>query len=155
MKRSGVIAAGLVVAAIVLVAGGRAAPASSHAISHTCSATDRQFISAAHLNMESVGLVGASYLYGDAKPAEVILAANDADLALANTSPRDGSLTTARKLMRAMFVEYAGAVRLHAKGKDAAAHMYRAYSLANFAHGVLEQAQPGLARHGCNIDDLL
>ena len=57
--------------------------------------------------------------------------------------------------MRSMFVEYARAVRLHAKGKDAAAHMYRAYSLANFAHGVLEQAQPGLARHGCNIDDLL
>jgi hypothetical protein len=105
--------------------------------------------------MESVGLFGDSYLHGNAKPAEVILAANDADLALAQTSPRDGSLTTARRLMRAMFVEYARAVRLHAKGKEAAAHMYRAYSLANFAHGVLEQAQPGLARRGCDVTDLL
>ncbi len=105
--------------------------------------------------MESVGLFGDSYLHGNAKPDEVILAANDANLALSQTSPRDGSLSTARRLMRSMFVEYARAVRLHAKGKDATAHMYRAYSLANFAHGVLEAAQSGLAQRGCSVKDLL
>jgi len=80
--------------AVVVVTGGRAAPAESHAISQTCSATDRQFIDLAQVNTASVGLFGDSYLRGDAKPAEVISAARDADLALAQTAPRDGSLST-------------------------------------------------------------
>jgi hypothetical protein len=33
--------------------------------------------------------------------------------------------------------------------------MYRAYGLANYAHGVLEKAQPALVRRGCDLTDLL
>ena len=151
--RSGVIAAGLVVAAIVLVAGGHAAP--TRGVSHTCSATDRQFISAAALNVGSVGLFGESYLHGEAKATEVVGAAHDASDAMSATDPRDKSLSSAKRLMRAMFLEYARAVKLHAGGKDAGRHMYRAYSLANFAHQVLSEAEPGLAKSGCDVRDLL
>jgi hypothetical protein len=154
MMRSGVIAAGLVVAAVVLVAGGRAAPTRG-GVSHTCSATDRQFISAAELNISSVGLFGESYLRGEAQAKEVVGAAFDASDALEATDPRDTSLSSARLLMRSMFVEYARAVRAHAKGKDAGKHMYRAYSLANFAHEVLADAEPSLAKRGCDVKDLL
>jgi hypothetical protein len=158
MMRTGVTAAALVVAAIVLVAGGKAAPTQG-AAAHTCSATDKQFINAAQLNISSVGLFGESYLHGEAKANEVVGAARDASDALAATDPRDGSLSSARQLMRAMFLEYGRAVQMHAKGGkpglSAGRHMYRAYSLANFAHEVLTQAEPGLARHGCDVTDLL
>jgi hypothetical protein len=154
MMRSGVIAAGLVVAAVVLVTGGRAAPTRG-GVAHTCSATDRQFISAAELNTSAVGLFGDSYLHGDAKASEVVGAARDASDAMDATDPRDTSLSAARRLMRAMFLEYARAVRAHAKGRDAGQHMYRAYSLANFAHGVLAEAEPALAKRGCDVKDLL
>jgi hypothetical protein len=33
--------------------------------------------------------------------------------------------------------------------------MHRAYGLANFAREVLTQAQPGLARYGCDVTPLL
>ena len=42
-----------------------------------------------------------------------------------------------------MFQEYGTAVTMQAKGGDAGERMYRAYGLANFAHDVLTQAQPG------------
>src|SRR5919202_3952648 len=153
MMRSGVIAAGLVVAAIVLVAGGHAAPTRGPA--HTCSATDRQFISAAELNISSIGMFGESYLNGSANAKEVVGATRDASVQLSNTSPRDTSLSAARRLMRAMFVEYGRAVQAHARGKNAGKHMYRAYSLANFAHEVLEEAEPGLDKSGCDVKELL
>jgi hypothetical protein len=55
-----------------------------------------------------------------------------------------------------MFNEYGDAVRLQSKGKpDAGARMYRAYGLANFARDVLQQAQPALAKHGCDVAPLL
>lgn len=152
--RSGVIAAGLVVAAVVLVAGGRAAP-SRGGVTHSCSATDRQFISVAELNISSIGMFGEDYLHGSAKATEVVGAARDASRAMSDTDPRDDSLSSARQLMRAMFLEYGRAVHAHAVGKDAGKHMYRAYSLANFAHQVLEQAEPGLASRGCDVHDLL
>src|SRR4051812_8821001 len=133
MMRSGVIAAGLVVAAVVLVAGGRAAPTRG-GVTHTCSATDRQFINVSEVNITSVGLFGESYLHGDAKPREVMGAAQDASVALGRTSPRDRSLKSVQRLMRAMFLEYGRAVHAQSSGKDAGRHMYRAYSLANFAH---------------------
>jgi hypothetical protein len=33
--------------------------------------------------------------------------------------------------------------------------MYRAYSLANFAHSVLVEAETGLAKCGCDVSELL
>ena len=142
------------VAAVVLVAGGRAAP-SRGGVTHTCSATDRQFISVAELNISSIGMFGDDYLHGSAAAKEVVGAARDASTQMENTDPRDGSLSDARRLMRAMFLEYGRAVRAHAEGGDAGKHMYRAYSLANFAHEVLSEAEPGLAQHGCDVRDLL
>ncbi len=55
-------------ASLVLFLGGN----SRAAVAHTCSATDRQFMSVAQLNMAALGSLSEDYLHGDAKPAEVI-----------------------------------------------------------------------------------
>jgi hypothetical protein len=54
-----------------------------------------------------------------------------------------------------MLAEYAKAIELQQHHRDAGPHMYRAYGLANYAHGVLEKAQPALVRRGCDLTDLL
>jgi hypothetical protein len=137
--------------AVVLLLGGNGRAA----ISHTCSATDRQFMSVAQLNMAALGSLSEDYLHGDAKPADVIDQTQTAVLGLVNTNPSDPSLAKTRAIMRAMFVEYARAIRADAHHKNAGKYIYRAYGLANFAHDVLSDAQPGLMKHGCDVSPLL
>jgi hypothetical protein len=69
--------------------------------------------------------------------------------------PTDPSLEQTRRLMIGMLTEYAKAVRIQARHGDAGPHMYRAYGLANYAHGVLSKAQPALAARGCDLSALL
>ena len=57
--------------------------------------------------------------------------------------------------MGAMFTEYARAMNAEAKHKDAGPHIQRSYGLANFAHDVLVQAEPGLKARGCDVSPLL
>ena len=45
-------------------------------------------------------------------------------------------------------IEYARAVQLQERKGNAGPHMYRAYGLANYAHGVLEKAQPVPGTYG-------
>jgi hypothetical protein len=149
-------AAGLAVAivatgSLVLVLGGNGRAA----VSHTCSATDRQFMSVAQLNMAALGSLSEDYLHGDAKPAEVIDETQSAVLGLGNTNPSDPSLSKTRAIMRAMFVEYGRAIRADARHKNPGKFIYRAYGLANFAHDVLADAQPGLMKRGCDVSPLL
>ena len=54
-----------------------------------------------------------------------------------------------------MLSEYAKAVQLHDRDRDAGPHMYRAYGLANFAHTVLVRARAPLAKLGCDVRPLL
>src|SRR5213596_2810623 len=108
-------AAGLAVAlfamgSLVLLLGGN----SRAAVAHTCSATDRQFMSVAQLNMAALGSLSEDYLHGDAKPAEVIDQTQSAILGLRNTDPSDPSLSKTRAILRAMFVEYTRAIRADA-----------------------------------------
>jgi hypothetical protein len=42
-----------------------------------------------------------------------------------------------------------------ARGRDAGKHIFHAYGLANFAHDVLAEAEPGLAKRGCDVAPLL
>lgn len=122
---------------------------------HTCSATDRQFLRVAAANLETVQLMGQSYVSGDGDARGVVAAARNATLGVERTAPRDFALKRARVLVRGMFAEYGRAIRAREQGRDAAGHMYRAYSLANFAHAAIEEARPGLTRAGCPISDLL
>jgi hypothetical protein len=149
-------AAGLALAlfamgSLVLLLGGNGRAA----VSHTCSATDRQFVSVAQLNMAALGSLSEDYLHGDAKPADVIDQTQTAILGLVNTNPSDPSLSKTRTIMRAMFVEYARAIRADARHKNPGKYIYRAYGLANFAHDVLADAQPALQQHGCDVSPLL
>jgi hypothetical protein len=136
---------------LVLFLGGN----SRAAVAHTCSATDRQFLSTAQLNMAALGSLSEDYLHGNAKPAEVIDQAQNAVVGLRNTSPTDPSLSKTRAIMRAMFAEYGRAIRADAKHHNPGKYIYRAYGLANFAHDILADAQPALNQRGCDVTPLL
>ena len=139
------------IGAVVLFVGGTG----SAAVAHTCSATDRQFMSVAQLNMAALGSLSEDYLHGDAKPAEVIGQTQMAVIGLRNTNPSDPSLAKTRTILRAMFLEYGRAIRADQKHRDPGKYIYRAYGLANFAHDVLSDAKPGLMKRGCDVSPLL
>jgi hypothetical protein len=150
-------AAGLAVAifamgSLVLLVGGKSGAAVIH---HTCSATDRQFLSAAQLNMAALGSLSEDYLKGDAKADDVIEQTTSSIIVMHNTNPSDPSLSKTRNILRAMFVEYGRAIRADKKHRNPGKHIYRAYGLANFAHDVLSQAKPALAERGCDVSPLL
>jgi len=136
---------------LVLFLGGK----SGAAVVHTCSATDRQFIGAAQLNMEALGSLSQDYLHGDARAGEVIQQTESANLVLRNTNPSDPSLSKTRSILGAMFTEYGRAIRADQHHHNPGKYIYRAYGLANFAHDVLAQAKPALAKRGCDISPLL
>jgi hypothetical protein len=152
--RTGLIAAGLALfAAVVLLTGsGRARSAT---VDHTCSATDRQFISKTELNMTALGAWGEDYRHGDVTEDEVVAEATKAAIRVERLNPSDPSLKKTKVLLAGMFTEYGRAMRAKAKAKDAAPHMYRAYGLANFAFDVLSDAEPELASRGCDVSGLL
>jgi hypothetical protein len=125
------------------------------AVSHTCSATDRQFLGTAELNMTALGSLSQDYLQGNAKADDVILQTDSAVTSLLNTNPSDPSLSKTQKILRAMFLEYGRAIRADKHHHDPGKYIYRAYGLANFAHDTLAQAQPALAKRGCDVSPLL
>jgi hypothetical protein len=137
---------------LVLVLGGKGRAAVTH---HTCSATDRQFIGAAQLNMAALGSLSEDYLHGDAKPVDVIQQTEMAVAGLRNTNPSDPSLSKTRAILSAMFLEYGRAIRADQHHHNPGKYIYRAYGLANFAHDVLADAQPVLTKRGCDVTPLL
>ncbi|TMM23826.1 MAG: hypothetical protein E6F97_05135 [Actinobacteria bacterium] len=154
MRRLGLTAAGLAALcalALALATNGRAKPATGH----TCSATDRQFIQAAAVNMTALGLWGEQYESGDAKAGEVISEAKREEKTMRAMGPTDPSLAQARRLLVGMLAEYAKALEIQQHHGNAGPHMYRAYGLANYVHGVLQKAQPALVTRGCDLTDLL
>ena len=156
MKPRITAAAGLAVAifatgSLVLLVGGNG----KAAVIHTCSATDRQFLGAAQLNMAALGTLSEDYLQGEAKADDVILQTDSAIASLRNTDPSDPSLSKTRAILRAMFMEYGRAIRADKHHHDPGKYVYRAYGLANFAHDVLSQAKPALAKRGCDVSSLL
>jgi hypothetical protein len=148
---AGLALAIFVMGSLVLLVGGKGRAA----VVHTCSATDRQFISAAQLNMAALGSLSEDYLHGDAKAADVIEQTKTSRLVLHNTNPSDPSLSKTRAIMRAMFLEYGRAIKADQHHHNPGKYIYRAYGLANFAHDVLSQAKPALAERGCDISPLL
>jgi hypothetical protein len=111
---------------LVFLVGGKGRAA----VVHTCSATDRQFISAAQLNMAALGSLSEDYLRGDAKAADVIRQTQSSVIVLHNTNPSDPSLSKTRAILRAMFLEYGRAIRADQRKRDPGKYIYRAYGLA-------------------------
>lgn len=155
MRRIGLTAAGLlamVTIALALVTSGRAR---SNLATHTCSATDRQFIETARTNMTALGLWSEQYESGDAGGAELVKQARAGAKIVRATGPTDSSLQQTRRLLVGMLTEYARAVQLQDRHGNAGPHMYRAYGLANYAHTVLTRAERPLAKLGCDLRPLL
>ena len=156
MKPRITAAAGLVCAVVILGTFMLFMGGSGHAqIIHTCSATDRQFIDGAQLNMAALSSMSEDYLHGEAKANDVLGTTHDALTEIRSTGPSDPSLARTRLILSAMFVEYGKAIRADQQHKDPGKYIYRAYGLANFAHDILSQAQAPLKQRGCNISPLL
>ena len=156
MKPRITAAAGLAVALfvtgfLVLLPGGNG----NAVVNHTCSATDRQFLGAAQLNMAALGAMSQDYLQGEAKADDVLEQTDSAVTTLANTNPSDPSLSKTRTILRAMFLEYGRAIAAEKHHHDPGKYIFRSYGLANFAHDVLAKAQPALAKRGCDVSPLL
>ena len=156
MKPRFTAAAGLALAifamgSLVFLVGGNGRAA----VVHTCSATDRQFLGTAQLNMAALGSISEDYLHGNAKADDVLEQTDSAVSGLVNTDPSDPSLSKTRTILRAMFQEYGQAIRADKHHHDPGKYIYRAYGLANFAHDVLAQAKPALAKRGCDVSPLL
>jgi hypothetical protein len=148
---AGLAVAFVTVGSLVLLNGGNG----NAAVSHTCSATDRQFLGTAQLNMAALGTLSQDYLQGEAQADDVIMQTDSAITSLLNTNPSDPSLSKTRAILRAMFTEYGRAIQADKHHKDPGKYIYRAYGLANFAHDVLSQAEPALAKRGCDVSPLL
>jgi hypothetical protein len=142
------------VAAFALTAG--ACTGSQASVKHSCGAVDKRFIQTAGLNMTALGIWASGYQDGAIDPAEMVAQARDAARRVSYTEPHDPSLRRAQVLIDAMFLEYGDAVAHLASGKpDAGKRMFRAYGLANFAREILVDAQPELAKRGCDVAALL
>ncbi len=123
---------------------------------HSCGALDKRFLQTAGLNMTSLGIWASGYQDGSIEPAEMVAQARNAARRVSYTQPNDPSLRRAQVLIDAMFLEYGDAVAHLATGKpDAGKRMFRAYGLATFAREILVEAQPELAKRGCDVTPLL
>jgi hypothetical protein len=156
----GLIAAVLLLAGVMLAVAGRSAHAApgdreARGTVHYCAATDKQFLDVARLNVELVRTLGGDYIQGSEQGSVVIGASRDAVKALHGTSPADPALTLAKRYFESMFVEYGRAVQTREDDADASGHMYRAYSLEEYARHVLLLAAPPLRKLGCDVYDLL
>jgi hypothetical protein len=154
VRRIGLIAAvllAMVAIALALVTSGRARPN----LVRTCSATDRQFIESARTNMTALELWSEQYQSGDATGREVSGQARAAAKIMRGLGPTDSSLRQTQRLVVGMLTEYAKAVQLQERRRDAGLHMFRAYNLANYAHTVLVRAEAPLAQLGCDVRPLL
>ena len=105
--------------------------------------------------MTALQLWSEQYQSGEATKDDVAGQARTAAKNMRGTGPTDYSLQQTRRLVMGMLSEYAKAVQLHDRDRDAGPHMYRAYGLANFAHAVLLRAERPLAKLGCDVRPLL
>ena len=105
--------------------------------------------------MAALGTLSQDYLQGDAKADDVIM---QTDSAVTACSTRTRAIRRSRRRGRSCARcswSTARAIRADKHHKDPGKYIYRAYGLANFAHDVLAQAKPALAKRGCDVSPLL
>ncbi len=148
---AGFVSAILVLGAVMLYFGGTG----NAQVVHTCSPTDHQFIEVAQLDMMSVSSTAEDYLHGTIKASSVIATTETSRANVQHTHPEDPSLLRTRSILAAMFREYARAIKANEEHQRPGKHIFQAYSLANFAHDILAQAQAPLKQRGCDVSALL
>jgi hypothetical protein len=144
----------LVLGATFLVGSGRA-QAGQRQVTHTCSATDKQFIQTVRSNMTQLAYWSDSLLHEDVAPGIVVKQAKAEAAQIDATRPSDPTLEQTRGLLRSMFTAYAHAVYAKTHRGNAGVPMHSAYTLANNVHYLLADAQPQLAARGCDPAILL
>lgn len=154
MRRIGVTAAALVVA-LVFALSVRGGTGSGDPLVHSCDAADRRFLEKAAVYVTSFDAWASDFRAGSADPAAVAEEASLAAEEVTTVEPSDPSLRVAQKYLDAMFTEYGQALELQAAGEDAGDRFWRAWGLRNFSHDALAEAQPALARLGCDVGALL
>jgi hypothetical protein len=150
LRRLGVTAAALLLA---VSAGG--CLDSGEALAPRCGASEQRFLQRATPDVTALGVWAQDYRAGDLDADEVAQEAFDAAQRVTHVKPNDPSVREAQLYLDGMFTEYGKAVVLSAKGRNAGDRMFRAYSLANYAHDVLAEAQPALQQRGCDVAPLL
>jgi hypothetical protein len=156
MRRIVLYGIGLILASLLALSYAATSRAKARRpLTHNCAVTDRAFIEAAETNMAAISLWGQQFLDGDASAGDVAAQAGRAAKIVGATTPTDPSLTQTRQLLVAMFTEYRKAMEQQARHREAGRYMFHAYGLGNLAHDVLVDAQPPLARLGCDVAPLL
>jgi len=157
MRRIVLYGVGLILAFLLGLSYTATSRANAHKgpTSHNCAVTDRAFIETAKTNMAAISLWGQEYVDGDASSGDVADQSDRAAKIVGATTPTDPSLIQARQLLVGMFTEYRKAMQAEEEQGDAGKHMFHAYALANEAHDTLVQAEPPLAKRGCDVAPLL
>ena len=157
MRRIVLYGVGLILASVLALSYAATSHANANRgpLRHTCSVTDRDFIDTARTNMAAIALWGQQYGSGDVPASDVAAQAKRASKIVAATSPTDPSLQQAQKLLVAMFDAYGKAMDAQSKNRPAGKSMFHAYGLANLTHDVLVDAEPALAKRGCDVAPLL
>ena len=97
---AGLVSAVIVLGGLILFVGGTG----NAQIVHTCSATDKQFITEAQLNMATLSSEAEDFLHGGAKANDVIEADRAALQGIRGTGPSDPSLSKTRAILSAMAI---------------------------------------------------
>ena len=101
--------------------------------------------------MTALGVVADGLRRGEIPADEVASEARYAARRVGYVKPRDPALQRAQYLIDGTLNEYGAAVSLSDEERDRAGlHMHRSYGLANVARDVLVEAQPALAKRGCD-----
>jgi hypothetical protein len=146
---------GVVVFVAAFLVGSGRAQAGQRQVTHTCSATDKQFIQTVRSNMTQLAYWSDALVHDDVAPAVVVKQAKAEASQVDATRPSDPTLEQTRGLLRSMFTAYAHAVYAKTHHGNAGDSMHTAYTLANSVHDLLAAAQPQLAAHGCDPAILL
>jgi hypothetical protein len=144
----------VVLGATFIVGSGRA-QAGQRQVTHTCSATDKQFLQTVRSNMTQLAYWSDSLVHDDVAPGVVVKQAKAEADQVDATRPSDPTFEQTRGLLRSMFTAFAHAVYAKTHRGNAGAPMHIAYTLANNVHDLLAAAQPQLAARGCDPTILL
>ncbi len=146
---------GVVVFGATFLVGSGRAQAGQRQVTHTCSATDKQFIQTVRSNMTQLAYWSDALLHDDVAPGVVVKQAKAEAEQIGATRPSDPTLEQTRGLLQSMFNAYGHAVHAKTHGGNAGVPMHTAYTLANNVHDLLAGAQPQLAARGCDPAILL
>ena len=140
---------------VTFLVGSQRAQAGQRHVTHTCSATDKQFLQTVRSNLTQLSYWSDSLVHAEVAPGTVVKQAKNEAAQVAATGPTDPTFEQTRGLLGSMFKAYARAVAAKMHGGNAGSPMHTAYTLANDVHYLLVGVQPEMAARGCDPAPLL